>query len=154
MVISESGIYVIESKNYSAKILGSRRAEYWRAVYPNGREFEFFNPINQNDSHISALSYTLRNILSGDRDRWFKSVIVFSDDANIDKVSHRDKGLMVLNLYDTSEAIDESIEHFKRRSARKSLSPNAMKSIYDTLYPYANATKEQVAQHAKNVNRR
>lgn len=154
LVISEGGIYVIESKHYSAKILGKINTEYWRVIYGNGKEFKLFNPIRQNDAHIRALSYKLKNILPRGRDEWFRSVIVFSDEANLDSVNWRDKELMVVHMDEMNHAVDTSIDHFKRKGKRHSLSPDTMKRIYDALYPYSEATQAKMDQHVANIKRR
>ena len=89
IVISQCGIFVIETKNYSGKIYGSENAEYWkeyfswfsRSVFKYGhhsKEFPFFNPIRQNQGHIN----TLRKLLSQYGTLPFFSIIVFSRGFN------------------------------------------------------------------------
>ena len=58
IVVSQYGIFVIETKNMSGFISGAEYAENWVKTQ-NGRKYEFFNPIRQNQSHINALRYKL-----------------------------------------------------------------------------------------------
>ena len=56
VLIHESGIYVIESKNYSGWIFGSENQKYWTQSLPSrgGRteKHQFYNPIWQNRTHV------------------------------------------------------------------------------------------------------
>lgn len=58
IVISEFGIFVIETKNYSGWIFGTDNAEYW-TKNKYGTKYKFYNPIRQNEAHIKALQYIL-----------------------------------------------------------------------------------------------
>jgi len=72
IVILRTGIFVIETKNYSGRIYGSETARNWTQVLAYGKtKNKLYNPIMQNKSHIYALSELL-----GRKDV-FKSIIVF-----------------------------------------------------------------------------
>ncbi len=58
VVISQYGIFVIETKNYSGSVYGSENAENW-TQYLNGDDYKFRNPIKQNQSHVWAIKDTL-----------------------------------------------------------------------------------------------
>jgi hypothetical protein len=58
VVISQYGVFVIETKNYSGNVYGSEKAEHW-TQYLNGEGYEFRNPILQNRSHELAIKNTL-----------------------------------------------------------------------------------------------
>ena len=47
VIISNYGIFVIETKNYNGKIYGSENKEYWN-VYLRKFHTKFYNPIKQN----------------------------------------------------------------------------------------------------------
>ena len=53
--LHETGIYVIESKNYSGWIFGDEKSQNWMQTFPNGQKFSFYNPIKQNKGHIKVL---------------------------------------------------------------------------------------------------
>ena len=55
VLISKSGVYVFESKNYSGWIFGNENQQYWTQTLLSGgksRKERFYNPIRQNRSHI------------------------------------------------------------------------------------------------------
>jgi hypothetical protein len=81
IVVSDYGLFVIETKNYSGWILGSENADYWTQVIFQRKE-KFYNPIRQNHSHILAL----KNVLKQFPKLKYVSVVVFSSKATL-KVS-------------------------------------------------------------------
>ena len=72
IVVSQYGIFVIETKNIAGIITGTEHSENWTKV-DNGRKYEFFNPITQNMGHINALAHKLNVPTSK-----FISIIAFS----------------------------------------------------------------------------
>ncbi|NNT71696.1 NERD domain-containing protein [Flavobacterium sp. IMCC34852] len=78
IVISDYGVFVIETKNYKGWILGNEHSEYWTQVIYKRKE-KLYNPIRQNLGHIK----TLRKCLSEHSNVEYKSIIVFSSRAAI-----------------------------------------------------------------------
>ncbi len=54
ILVSNYGIFVIETKNYKGLILGDEHSQYWTQVLYNRRE-KLYNPVNQNNGHVRAL---------------------------------------------------------------------------------------------------
>lgn len=52
LFITQKGIFVIESKNYSGWIFGSENQYKWTMMLPNKEKHSFYNPIKQNQTHI------------------------------------------------------------------------------------------------------
>ena len=73
LLLFERGIVVIEAKDYSGKIYGSEDGHNW-AEYISGRKYSFYNPVLQNNRHISALAAYL-----GISQEELFSYIVFDD---------------------------------------------------------------------------
>ncbi|CEJ69903.1 DNA topoisomerase 1 [Chryseobacterium oranimense G311] len=60
IIVSDYGIFVIETKNYKGWILGYENDKFWtQAIYKYRRKF--YNPVLQNQGHIYALKHVLRN---------------------------------------------------------------------------------------------
>lgn len=78
IVISDFGIFVIETKNYKGWILGGEHSEYWTQVLFKRKE-KLYNPIRQNLGHIQALQNNLRESPY----IHFKSIIAFSSRATL-----------------------------------------------------------------------
>lgn len=78
IVISDYGVFVIETKNYKGWILGHEQSEYWTQVIFKRKE-KLYNPIRQNLGHIS----TLKKSLAAYPTIPYHSIIVFSSRATI-----------------------------------------------------------------------
>lgn len=60
IIISRKGVFVVETKNFSGRITVNETSEYWWQGF-GVRGYKFYSPIQQNEGHISALKYLLRN---------------------------------------------------------------------------------------------
>lgn len=77
IVISEYGIFVIETKNYKGWIYGSEDSEYWtQNLY--GNKHSFYNPIRQNKTHAKVLKRVL-----GVSDDCITPIVVFINRADL-----------------------------------------------------------------------
>lgn len=76
--VGNTGIFVIELKEYNAWIFGDEGDEKWTARYIDGSSHQFQNPLRQNFRHVMALVGQLR--LPKDR---FHSVVAFSGDCEL-----------------------------------------------------------------------
>jgi hypothetical protein len=80
LVVSKFGVFVIESKDFSGWIFGSREQENWTQSLPGGVDrFQFQNPIRQNWSHVMAL----RALLPFLSEATFHSIVVFTEKGEI-----------------------------------------------------------------------
>jgi predicted RNA-binding Zn-ribbon protein involved in translation (DUF1610 family) len=78
LVISDFGIFVIETKNYKGWILGNEHSEYWTQVIYKRRE-RLYNPIKQNLGHIKAI----KNCLVEYPNLKYVSIVVFLSKAEL-----------------------------------------------------------------------
>lgn len=60
LVIGRGGIFVVETKNYSGLIEASLKSKNWTQRFGR-KSYDFYNPIMQNESHLSALRYLLKS---------------------------------------------------------------------------------------------
>ena len=81
LFVTQKGIFVIESKNYSGWIFGDEDSYQWTATLANGTKNRFYNPIKQNRTHIKWLRAQLG------RDVPLHSLAVFSERCTLKKVS-------------------------------------------------------------------
>lgn len=80
IVLSNFGIFVIETKNYKGLIKGRENDNKWCQYLGKTRKY-FVNPIHQNFGHIRSLS----KLLEID-ENYFISIICFSNRANVDVI--------------------------------------------------------------------
>ena len=73
IVVGNSGVFVVELKDFNAWIFGSEDDEQWTACYVDKSKHQFQNPLRQNFRHIKALQARL-----GLRQEVFQSVVSFT----------------------------------------------------------------------------
>ena len=96
LIIVDTGIYVIEMKNYKGWIFGNESNQYWTQVVYTGYSGEstknrLYNPIRQNASHISCISKNLKGYKGP-----IHSLIVFGDEAEFKDVTVLSSDVYVL----------------------------------------------------------
>jgi len=78
LVIHTTGIYVLESKNYSkCRVCGDEKEKDWNVVYPKGRGFSMYSTYLQNEGHMEAL----RDYV--DYPVPMKSIVVYGNRVNL-----------------------------------------------------------------------
>ena len=78
--ITQKGIFVFESKNYSGWIFGDEKSQFWTAMLPNKEKNRFYNPIKQNKTHLKWLGNYVGNSIP------LFSIIVFSERCELKKI--------------------------------------------------------------------
>ncbi len=77
VVVSQYGIFVIETKNYNGMILGGENSDEWtQNIY--GKKYRFRNPLKQNYGHVKALE----SVLALPKE-YFIPIVVFMQRANL-----------------------------------------------------------------------
>ncbi|PRR82009.1 NERD domain-containing protein [Clostridium vincentii] len=95
IIVSNFGIFVIETKNYKGWITGNDYDDYWRQTIYKRKE-KLYNPIKQNYGHIQALKEVLRDI----PDINYISIVAFTTNADL-KVTVKTDVVYTINLLKT-----------------------------------------------------
>lgn len=146
--LHESGIYILESKNYSGFIFGSENQQNWTQTLRSRRgriqKVHFFNPVLQNKVHIKWL-----RVFLGEPALPFYSYIVFSDRCTLKQITLTSGEHVVLNRCDLSAALYENID-----KAGTHLSPDEIDALYEKLYPFTQVDSAEKLAHAEQVERK
>lgn len=142
ILFAYGNIYVFEVKNYSCAISGSQSEKDWKAIYTKDKSYNMYNPIMQNSTHIS----TLARYLNLDEKK-FKSVIVFSEKADISKVKYRKtNSLSVITMDNVASYL------LKEKSSKSAFTDAQLKDIYLRVKPLTKVSKDVKLQHINDVN--
>lgn len=144
IMLSPSGIYVLESKNYSGWIFGDEKSKYWTQTLQKSSKNKFFNPIWQNKAHINAL----KNVLDIE-DHFYISYIVFSERCKIKKIQVESKDVRVVKRNDLLKTIENDIKYPLRI-----LDANKLIEIYSYLKQYSNVDESVKRLHIENLEKR
>lgn len=106
VVISQYGVFVLETKNVHGKVYGGGNAEFWKQYLPDTgykrygttQEHQLRNPIWQNAAHIK----TLRRLVFGD-DVPVYGIVAFPGDTEINVTASQP----VLNMYNVVPYINQ-----------------------------------------------
>jgi len=90
--IHETGVYVIESKNYSGWLFGKENDRNWCQMLPNKQKSYFYNPVKQNQTHLNALKREFPSMA----DNNMTSLIVFSNCCQLKKVSVDNENVRIM----------------------------------------------------------
>lgn len=140
VMIHETGIYVIESKNFSGWIFGNNSEKFWTQTLKSGKKSKFYNPILQNENHIKYLKKYL-----DDTSLEYTSVIAFSERCTLKKITNSSKSI-ICNRNDLKTNVVNLIS-----SNKKSLSSTKINTLYKKLKPYTNVNSELKENHINKI---
>jgi hypothetical protein len=134
VVVSNFGIFVIETKNYRGWILGSERSDNWTQVVYKRKE-KLHNSIRQNYGHIQALKLILKDF----PDIIYYPIVVFTMRANL-KLQVTSDVVYTVNLLRTI-----------KKYQNLCLSDDIKNKIYDTLVSINIDSKENRQTHVQTI---
>ncbi len=143
MMISKSGIFVLESKNYSGWIFGSESQKNWTQSLPNGRtsiKNHFYNPIMQNRAHIKWLEKQVDSLVP------LHCLVVFSQRCELKNITVNSGDVTVIKRDILQAVVEEIIERVGPR-----LDQNQIDEIYDKLYPYTQVSEDVKERHVAEI---
>lgn len=133
IAIAESGIFVIETKNFSGQIYGREYSSEWKQ-YLGNKSYPFANPIHQNFGHTEIV----KEILKDKSDKIY-SVIVFT----------RRGKLKIEDIKAKVMYVDEIKEYIENQP--KVLDINQIENIYKILIDNRVTNQEYIEDHNYNV---
>lgn len=151
ILIHETGIYVIESKNYKGWIFGSESDTYWtQTLYKknangaNGvQKNRFYNPVIQNEGHIKWLKQYLNM-----PDLPVFSYIVFGSNTTFKNVMVNSPELYVVAQQDALPAIIYNANNMGRV-----FSNEFIEQLYLRLFPLTQVSEMQKMEHVNRVRK-
>ena len=128
ILLHETGIYVVEAKDYQGWISGEPEDEYWVQTLCGSQltsyKNYFYNPLMKNSSCIRSLQKELPDM------KWlpFFSMAVFGNQCELENAGLSDNTSKIILVRQLSYTIYGMV-----RSARKFLAPQVIDEIYDRL---------------------
>lgn len=141
--ITQKGIIVFESKNYSGWIFGDENNKNWTVSLPNGQKNQFYNPIMQNRTHMKWMaSYVGEDIP-------LFSVIVFSERCELKKVTVVSEDIKVIKRDYTYAAVRDIWD--KNPDV---VSDEQIEELYSKLKELSNVDAAVKAAHIENIEKK
>lgn len=152
LLLHQSGIYVLESKNIAGEITGHLEDERWNQRLNARTEHTFHNPIQQNAGHIRALKHFLKDNFSRSElhvdELDFYSIIVFSDRCVLRQVPAQGEDWMVLHLFQMKEKISRVL-----KSRRIIFNKSQLEDLYIKLKPCTQASEKTKVEHRNYIRK-
>lgn len=142
IMITETGLYVIESKNYSGWIFGNEKDRNWTQTLKSNQKYQFLNPIWQNKGHINAL----KEVLNLEDSDLLKSIIVFSERCELKSIKTTSPNVLVIKRNNLINTVMADVVKSKKILTRENI-----EQIYLKLHEFAFADEETKARHIKNI---
>lgn len=139
VLIHGTGIYVFENKNYSGTIYGMEKSKQW-TQYIKSKPYKFLNPIIQNKYHIKHL----KEYLQIEDDNVFKSIIVFDDKCNTDKINIENKDIVFIKSSEAMITIYKLLRH-----GEMVITGEQLKDIYSKLEKHTKVSEDIKNNHIK-----
>lgn len=136
IVISQYGVFVIETKNYKGIITGNEYDDNWNQILFNNKE-ALRNPIKQNNGHIKAL----KDVIPTLRYKKINSIILFTKRSKL-KVNTA-----------TTVIYYNKVNKVIKRSRKKEFTKEEVDYIYKKLNELNIDCFKQRVVHVKNVKR-
>jgi hypothetical protein len=147
--ITQKGLLIIESKNYSGYIFGDERNRNWTSTLYAGKDWigrkrvekhHFYNPIWQNNGHVKAI----KRLLGSDIE--IISIVVFSDRCELKSVSVSSQKVYVCKR----GALPQIIREIWREHP-DTLSEKDIETIYGRLMPLTGQDREVRERHIERI---
>lgn len=143
IALTEKGIFVLESKNYSGWIFGSYESTKWTQSFPNGEKTQFYNPVKQNESHIKTLSKNLE--ISSN---CIFSYIVFSNRCELKKIPPNTDHISIIQR---NQLLWKMM--YELKNGRTYFVKNEIDCLYNKLYPLTQKNFFEKQQHIEEVRK-
>lgn len=147
ILITRSGIFVIETKNYQGTIKGSRDDTKWMV---NGKR-TMYNPVRQNRTHINAL----KSVLAEYKTVPFISLISFTKrcslyiDPELREVASNEVVVFDIKF---SEFVERKIHQLKRITPEAPLSCEDVLTIFDRIQQANVSDQRKRDEHIQKIN--
>lgn len=147
LMLTQKGIFVFESKNYSGWIFGSEKQKNWYQTLPSSKgkshKEHFYNPIMQNNSHIKHLKELIATNVP------IYSVIVFSERCTLKSINITSDNIKVIKRDSISYAVNEILDKIPNNL----LNENEVTDLYNKLYPYTQVSEKIKKEHIENIKK-
>ncbi len=141
--ITQKGIFVFESKNYSGWIFGDEKGKNWTAMLPNKQKNQFYNPILQNKTHLKWM----KNFVGDDIPLF--SIIVFSERCELKKVTVESEDIRVIKRDRTYATVRDIWD-----KSPDAVSDARIEELYVKLKELTKVDKATKAAHIDNIEKK
>ena len=146
LMISNKGLFVFESKNYSGWIFGDETKKYWYQTLPSGykrsHKEKFYNPVFQNNTHIKYLKSIIVEQIP------MYSIITFSERCTLMDIKLNNSKVHIIKRNQAYSLVSTIYNDM----SEEYLSTEQIEKIYNVLYPFTQVNSNIKQKHIENIN--
>ena len=142
LFITQKGIFVIESKNYSGWIFGDEKGKNWTSMLANGEKNQFYNPILQNRSHLKWMEKFIGSDIP------LFSLIVFSERCELKKITLYSDDIKVIKR----DKVYPTVKHIWDKKT-DALTDEQVEEVYCKLEKMTHVDEATKAAHIENIEK-
>ena len=141
LMIHNTGLYVVESKNYSGWIFGDENQKQWTQCLAGGKKSKFYNPVWQNKGHMEAL----KAFFSDYDDLPIFSLIVFSERCELKNVTFTAPNTFVIKRDHLNSVFRKQIHDLGDYDVDKRI------DVYRRLLPFCKKSDVEKQEHIDRI---
>lgn len=156
ILLHESGLYVLESKNYSGWIFGTETQRNWVQSLPPDQHHQvkkvsFYNPIRQNEGHLKWLEEYLKTnfTTAASLSTPLYSVIVFGNACELKNICLTSGRHFVVQQRELLSVLTKNAAN-----SRRWLSKEQIDQLCDCMQPLTQVSEETRRQHIRDVQQK
>ncbi len=143
VLLSEKGIFIIESKNYGGWVFGSENSEKWMQTFPSGKRHQFYNPVKQNNSHMEKVAEYL-----GTNTKKLFSYVIFSNRCELKKIPADSAHTRIFQLEKLRKIIRHDLYYLPQI-----LTKEEVDEYYEKLQPLMFVEEDEKERHIEYVKK-
>lgn len=141
--ITQKGIFIFESKNYSGWIFGDEKSKNWTMMLPNKQKSQFYNPILQNKTHLKWMKAYVGSEIP------LFSIVVFSERCELKKINIESKDIHVVKRDRTYATVRDIWD-----ANPDVISENQINNLYARLETLTHVDKATKVAHVENIEKK
>ncbi len=142
ILVSKKGIFIFEVKNYTGSIIGNEEDKNWIQKLNASTKHEFYNPILQNEGHINALNFYLKDI----KNKKYYSYIVFGNDVKMKNIKYTSDNVRIVNMENLKDRLEEDFN-----TLSDVFTEGKINLIFNRLYKCTNITAYTKNRHIETL---
>ena len=138
LLIHETGLYVFEAKHYKGTIYGKATDQMWTQYFRTASNSHFYNPVLQNQYHISALHKMFPGVP-------IHSLIVFTNPECNLRVECNKLGITICQLSNLNQLL------YFLEKCNKLFDANRIDELFNSLVSFSPITTKEVTIDEKTI---
>lgn len=128
--ISAFGIFIVENKNYTGKVVGNINDKYWNVNYSMFNNARLLNPVLQNELHKSVIVPLIKSNFDSIDEKYIFRPVIFNDKCEL-SIKNSEKDVFTLSRF-------KNVYSSYAENGKEVISSDYQLKLYDFLCSFSN----------------